>query len=119
MRNNYHYNKKLKGLARSLSKYSTKAEIILWTDLLRAKYMRGYAFLRQRPTGNYIVDFFPKELKLVLEADGITHEYKQREDFEKDLFLTNLEYKVMRFEDLPVRRFRQLAEKAERCAQST
>ena len=99
LRNNHHYNKKLKGLARSLRKYSTKAEIILWTDLLRAKSMRGYAFLRQRPIGNYIVDFFSKELELVIEVDGITHEYKQREDFEKDLFLTKLGYKVMRFED--------------------
>ena len=99
MRNNYHYNKKFKGLARGLRNYSTKAEIILWTDLLRAKSLRGYAFLRQRPIGNYIVDFFSKELKLVIEVDGITHEYKQREDFEKDLFLTKLGYKVMRFED--------------------
>ena len=31
--------------------------------------------------------------------DGITHEYKQREDFEKDLFRTKLGYKVKRFED--------------------
>ena len=61
--------------------------------------MPGYAFLRQRPIGNYIVDFFSKELKLVIEVDGITHEYKQRADFDKDLFLTKLGYIVMRFED--------------------
>lgn len=61
--------------------------------------MRGYAFLRQRPIGNYIVDFFSKELKLVIEVDGITHEYKQREDKEKDIYLTKMGYKVLRFED--------------------
>ncbi len=61
--------------------------------------MRGYAFLRQRPIGNYIVDFFSKELKLVIEVDGITHEYKQREDREKDVYLTKMGYKVLRFED--------------------
>ena len=61
--------------------------------------MRGYAFLRQRPIGNYIVDFFSKELKLVIEVDGITHEYKQREDKEKDVCLTKMGYKVLRFED--------------------
>ena len=61
--------------------------------------MRGYAFLRQRPIGNYIADFFSKELKLVIEVDGITHEYKQREDFEKDIFLTKMGYKVLRFDD--------------------
>ena len=61
--------------------------------------MRGYAFLRQRPIGNYIVDFFSKELKLVIEVDGITHEYKQIEDKEKDVCLTKMGYKVLRFED--------------------
>lgn len=99
MSNNYHYNKRLKGLARGLRKQSTKAEVILWTDLLRAKSMRGYAFLRQRPIGNYIADFFSKELKLVIEVDGITHEHKQREDIEKDLALFKMGYKVLRFED--------------------
>ena len=61
--------------------------------------MRGYAFLRQRPIGNYIADFFSKELKLVIEVDGITHEYKQQEDFEKDLVFNEMGYKVLRFED--------------------
>lgn len=61
--------------------------------------MRGYAFLRQRPIGNYIADFFSKELKLVIELDGITHEHKQQEDFEKDLVLNEMGYKVLRFED--------------------
>ena len=61
--------------------------------------MRGYAFLRQRPIGNYIADFFSKELKLVIEVDGITHEYKQQEDFEKDLTFNKMGYTVLRFED--------------------
>ena len=33
----------------------------------------GYDFDRQRPIGNYIVDFYCKDLKLALEVDGITH----------------------------------------------
>ena len=61
--------------------------------------MRGYAFLRQRPIGNYIADFFSKELKLVIEVDWITHEYKLQEDVEKDLPLNKMGYKVLRFED--------------------
>ena len=36
--------------------------------------MLGYDFDRQRPIGNYIVDFYCKELKLAIEVDGITHE---------------------------------------------
>jgi very-short-patch-repair endonuclease len=38
-------------------------------------------------------------LKLVIEVDGITHEEKQTQDFEKDMFLTRLGYTVMRFSD--------------------
>ena len=34
----------------------------------------GYDFDRQRPIGNYIVDFYCKDLHLVIEIDGITHE---------------------------------------------
>lgn len=34
----------------------------------------GYDFDRQRPIGNYIVNFYCKDLFLVLEIDGITHE---------------------------------------------
>lgn len=33
----------------------------------------GYDFDRQRPIGNYIVDFFCKDLQLAIEVDGITH----------------------------------------------
>jgi very-short-patch-repair endonuclease len=36
--------------------------------------MMGYDFDRQRPMGNYIVDFYCKDLQLALDADGITHE---------------------------------------------
>lgn len=34
----------------------------------------GYDFDRQRPIGNFIVDFYCKDLKLALEIDGITHQ---------------------------------------------
>ena len=34
----------------------------------------GYDFDRQRPIGNYIVDFYCKDLLLALEIDGITHQ---------------------------------------------
>ena len=44
----------------------------------------GYDFDRQRPIGNYIVDFYCKDLQLVLEVDGITHQDKKVA--EKDLF---------------------------------
>ena len=94
---NNHYNRKYKGLARGLRKNSTKAEIRLWCELLRGKSLRGYGFLRQRPIGNYIVDFLSKELKLVIEVDGAYHNFRQQEDNEKDNYLKSIGISVIRF----------------------
>ena len=66
------YNSRLKELARSLRKNMTFSEVKLWNELKNGKMM-DYDFDRQRPIGNYIVDFFCKDLQLAIEVDGITH----------------------------------------------
>lgn len=33
----------------------------------------GFPFLRQRPIGNYIADFLSKDLNLIIEVDGLSH----------------------------------------------
>jgi len=50
----------------------TFSEVKLWNELKNGQLM-GYDFDRQRPIGNYIVDFFCKDLQLAIEVDGITH----------------------------------------------
>ena len=76
--NNLHdYNIHLKEYARKLRKNSTKAEIKVWVNLLRAKKMKGYPFLRQRAILRYIADFYCKPLKLVIELDGFSHENEE------------------------------------------
>lgn len=50
----------------------TFSEVKLWNELKNGQMM-GYDFDRQRPIGNYIVDFFCKDLQLAIEVDGITH----------------------------------------------
>lgn len=72
---NNNYNENLKQFARNNRKEGTKAEIKLWCNVLRNKQMMGYSFLRQRPIANYIADFFCKDLKLVIEVDGLTHSW--------------------------------------------
>lgn len=67
------YNPKLKDLAKKLRHNMTYSEVMLWNELKNGK-MLGYDFDRQRPIGNYIVDFYCKDLKLAIEVDGITHE---------------------------------------------
>jgi very-short-patch-repair endonuclease len=66
------YNPALKELAKKLRQNLTFSEVKLWKELRNGQVM-GYDFDRQKPMGNYIVDFYCKDLKLALEVDGITH----------------------------------------------
>lgn len=67
------YNPILKEYAKNLRRKMTFSEVKLWNELKRGKMM-GYDFDRQRCIGNYIVDFYCKDLLLAIEVDGITHE---------------------------------------------
>lgn len=100
--NNY-YNKELKPFAVNHRNNSTKAEIRIWTKLLRNKRMMGYSFLRQRPIKNYIADFFCKELNLIIEVDGYSHQFKYESDLKRDKDLAELGYHILRFTDDEVR----------------
>ena len=73
------YNPKLKQRSRELRKNSTFAEKLLWHNL-RGKQFFRYQFTRQKPIGNYIVDFYCKELKLIIEIDGISHLDRKKYD---------------------------------------
>ena len=66
------YNPNLKVLAKQLRQNMTFSEVKFWNELKNGQLM-GYDFDRQRPIGNYIVDFFCKDLQLAIEVDGITH----------------------------------------------
>jgi len=99
--NNYAYNKKLRPFANKLRKEMTKAEACLWKYALRAGQMKGYQFRRQRPVLRYIADFLCKELKLVIEVDGITHQDGETEEKDKRKTgdLESAGFKVIRFTD--------------------
>ena len=66
------YNQGLKEFAKQLRRTMTFSELVLWNDIKNGQLM-GYDFDRQRPIGNYIVDFYCKDLQLALEVDGVTH----------------------------------------------
>jgi very-short-patch-repair endonuclease len=101
MDRNHFYNKNLLEKARELRKHSTKAERIIWNDLLRKKQMCGYKFLRQRSIGTFIVDFYCKELRLIIEIDGFTHhmEGAAKRDESRERYLFSLGNQVLRFTD--------------------
>ena len=67
------YNPKRKEFAKKLRKTMTFSEVKVWNELKNGQLM-GYDFDRQRAIGNYIVDFYCKDLLLALEIDGITHQ---------------------------------------------
>ena len=87
----YFYNPHLKFRAIELRKNMTEAEVILWSQL-RKKQVNGFRFLRQRPIGNYIVDFICKEANLVVEIDGDYHYQanQQEYDSEREAYLRGL-----------------------------
>jgi very-short-patch-repair endonuclease len=75
------YNPKLKALARKLRKDMTFGEVLLWNEVKDNKVF-GFDFDRQCCIDNYIVDFYCKALILVIEVDGMSHNYE--EAFNKD-----------------------------------
>jgi very-short-patch-repair endonuclease len=95
------YNKELKQLANKLRKEMTKAEACLWKYVLRARIMKGYQFRRQRPVLNYIADFMCKELNLIIEVDGISHDHAEAviHDEIRQKKLEQAGFTVLRFED--------------------
>ncbi|MCF6153896.1 MAG: DUF559 domain-containing protein [Candidatus Brocadia sp.] len=99
--NNYGYNKRLQPLANSLRKKMTKAEACLWKYALRAGQIKGYQFRRQRPALQYIADFLCKELKLIIEVDGITHldVETSEKDKRKTRALESAGFTIIRFTD--------------------
>ena len=66
------YNPQLKTRARTLRTHLTDAEQRLWSRL-RGKQILAIQFYRQKPIGNYIVDFYAPTARLVIEVDGAHH----------------------------------------------
>ena len=99
--NLYGYNKALKQKARDLRNNATKSEACLWKYVLRARMMKGYQFRRQRPVLNYIADFMCKDLKLIIELDGITHSWEETvvKDEQRQKELEAAGFRVLRFDD--------------------
>lgn len=102
--NNCGYNKELKPLATALRKNMTKAEACLWKYVLRENQLKDYAFRRQRPVLHYIADFLCKELMLIIEIDGITHDNKEAviNDKQRERNLIQAGFKIIRFTDQDV-----------------
>jgi very-short-patch-repair endonuclease len=64
-------------IARELRQRQTTAEEQLW-HWLRRHQLAGLKFKRQHRIGNFIVDFYCGELKLVVEVEGGVHQIPEQ-----------------------------------------
>ena len=62
------YNPNLKYIARYLRRETTESEQALWSRL-RGMQLLGVQFYRQKPIGNYVMDFYAPKASLEVEVD--------------------------------------------------
>ena len=94
-RGNLRYLEQLRVLSRRNRKNPTEAEKIFW-KLLSYKKL-SLKFLRQKPIGKFIVDFYCSKLLLAIEIDGDSHDRKGYSDRERDLYLEQRGIKTIRY----------------------
>ena len=97
------YDKALKQCSQQLRNNMTDAERYLWSKL-RSKQVNVCWFYRQKPIGEYIVDFYCPRAKLVIEVDGGQHFTDDGHEYDKarDDYLNSLGLKVLRFSNSDV-----------------
>ena len=104
------HNKKLVPIAKILRKNMTKEERHLWYDFLRSYPVK---FLRQKPIGNYVADFYCAKANLIIELDGSQHYHSKgiSKDKERTSFFESYGIKVLRISNLEIQRnFRGVCE---------
>ena len=72
---------KIKSNAKELRAEMTKQEKHLWYDFLSKHPLHWY---RQRPIGNYILDFYCPTLRLGIELDGSQHYTSEGLEYDKN-----------------------------------
>src|SRR5690606_9289219 len=89
------YSKNLKTLLSGKRKAGILCEVLFWQQVHKKKFYK-IDFDRQRIIGHYIVDLYVKNLGLVVEIDGWSHENKVEYDRQRQRELESLGLKVFR-----------------------
>src|SRR3990167_1470122 len=84
--------------AQEMRKNSTPAEEVMW-EILRDRQFLEMKFRRQHQIGDYVVDFYCHEKRLVVELDGPVHSAHERikVDQKRDGYLRSQGLNVVRF----------------------
>jgi very-short-patch-repair endonuclease len=88
--------------ARAMRKALTPPEARLWVAL-RALRGDGYHFRRQVPFRGYILDFACHSRRLVIEVDGVSHDFRAAHDLKRDAVLAREGYRTLRFSNEAIR----------------
>jgi very-short-patch-repair endonuclease len=98
---------------RALRHTQTSAEARLW-HRLRNRALGGLKFRRQQPFGDFILDFYCHEARLVIEVDGFSHSggASRFADAQRTAFLERYGLHVLRFSNQEV--FERIDSVAER-----
>ncbi|WP_324073699.1 MAG: DUF559 domain-containing protein [Erythrobacter sp.] len=86
--------------ARSLRHAVTPAEWALWAYLSRSQL--GAKFSRQMPLGPFFADFLCRELSLVIELDGFSHDVAPERDVARNAWMAEHSYTVLRIANADV-----------------
>jgi BirA family biotin operon repressor/biotin-[acetyl-CoA-carboxylase] ligase len=86
--------------ARSLRREATPAERALWAYLARSQL--GAKFSRQMPVGPFFADFLCRDLGLVVELDGASHDLAPERDGRRDAWMAEHGVTVLRFANADV-----------------
>lgn len=97
------FNSKLKQRAKELRKAGNLAEVLFWQQVKNKKFI-GLDFDRQKIIGNYIVDFYCKNLGVVIEIDGISHDDKEEYDEKRNAYLEGLGLRVIHIKDTAIKK---------------
>ena len=82
--------------AQDLRRRQTPCEGILW-EALRRKNFFGCKFRRQSPIGRFILDFLCFQHRLIIEVDGGIHKLQKEHDEEREQYLREFHYRILRF----------------------
>ncbi|MDH5764012.1 MAG: endonuclease domain-containing protein [Nitrospinota bacterium] len=98
------YNPSLTAKARNLRNNPTPPEKYFWNALRAMPFYQTTRINRQKPLGEYIIDFYCHEFRLVIEIDGDTHagEEAQIKDEVRTKYLEGQGLRVLRFSNREV-----------------
>ena len=81
---------------KALRQNMTPAEAMLWR-VLRSRGAGGLKFRRQQGIGPFVLDFYCPEVRLCVELDGSSHDYRYDYDVHRTQFLGEQGIRVVRF----------------------